>query len=57
MNKEEFLEQARRANEEALKDANLSDLSNPYSSVYQGVKTPPKENVAKIPKETEKNRD
>lgn len=54
MNKEEFIEQAKKANEEALKTASLSDLSNPYSTVYQGIKTPPKDTEIVTKKELPK---
>ena len=41
MDKEEYLQKALKANEEAVKNAKLSDMTDKNSSFYQGLNTPP----------------
>ncbi len=49
MDKDEFLKQALKANEGEASKANLADLSDVNSTVYQGIKLPPTEKQSSIP--------
>lgn len=50
MDKDEFLKQALKANEGEASKANLADLSDVNSTVYQGMKLPPEEKISSVPK-------
>lgn len=49
MDKDEFLKQALKANSEEAEKSNIADLSDVNSTVYQGIKLPPKESQSSIP--------